>query len=334
MKVKFNKFERVAGLFVLSAIGLSGLGVVLVAIEKGWFIPKVSFKTTFEKANGIFPGTIVEVAGLRAGSVTHIELRGEKDVEVEFAVQARFATKIKNDSTVLSRRPFVIGDKILEVSVGSSDLSPLAEGSLLQSKEGIDLLELGDPQKLAPFIETFGRLTTSLVRIADAFADPKRTEAVVEMFDKINPFLTVATKAAGSVVTIGDQLTRKKNLQVAMENFAAVSGELTKMMIEMPNMSREMVDMIRQMAQAVSELNKMLPAMAQVAPQIPVATDKAMKAMEEAVVVLKAMQKSFLLRGSVKEVQEEDLKAQRLADDKKKADEKNRQPAGSADPQR
>ncbi|MGE3974796.1 MAG: MlaD family protein [Bdellovibrionales bacterium] len=322
MKVKFNRYERMAGIFVASAIVLSVVSVIGVAIQKGWFTPKTSYRTVFEKANGIFPGTLVEIAGLRAGAVTNVELKNENQVVIEFSVQSKFAHRIRKDSVVMSRRPFIIGDKILEVSVGSESAKHVRPWSVLKSKEGIDLLELGNPQKLAPFIDTFSRLTKSLVVIADAFTDPKRTRMVVEIFDKINPFLTAATQAASSVISVSDQLTKKKNLQIAVENFAAVSTELAKMVHEMPNMSKEMIEMIRQTSKAVSELNRVLPAMAEAAPQIPAATDKAMKAMDEAVVVLRAMQKSFLLRSSVKEVREED-------DKRKVEDAKKRLPAGS-----
>lgn len=324
MKIKLTRIERIAGLFVICAIFLSGLSVVVVAIQKGWFEPKVRYRTTFQKANGIFPGTVVEISGLRAGAVSQIELKGENEVLIEFYVQQKFAQLMKSDSVVMSRRPFIIGDKILEVSVGSNQEPPLQAMSLVKSREGIDLLELGDPQRLAPFLDTFGRLTASLMTIADAFADPSRSKTVVEIFDKINPFLTTATTAAKTVVTMGDQMTRKKNLQIAMENFAAVSQELSKMLIEMPNMGQDLAEMLRQTTTAVRELNKVLPVMAQAAPQIPAATDKAMRAMEEAVVVLRAMQKSFLLRGSVKEVKEEDDKMKAA---EKSADDNARMPA-------
>ena len=57
MKVKFNKFERVAGLFVLSTIfgGLALLGGV--AIKQGWFETKVKFSTNLRNADGIRIGT-------------------------------------------------------------------------------------------------------------------------------------------------------------------------------------------------------------------------------------------------------------------------------------
>jgi len=76
------------------------------------------------------------------------------------------------------------------------------------------------------------------------------------------------------------------------------------------------------------EMNKILPAISAVAPQLPEASQKSVEALKQAVIVLRAMQKSFLLRGAVKDVQEEDAK---LELEKHKTDEEkpnnNRQPA-------
>ncbi len=60
MKIKFNKFERVAGVFVGVAIIGSVAISAAVAVKKGWFAPKVEYHTYMESAEGIHPGTQVQ----------------------------------------------------------------------------------------------------------------------------------------------------------------------------------------------------------------------------------------------------------------------------------
>ena len=74
MKVKFNHFERVAGVFVLVAVAALVISMVGVSVKQGWFDSKTVFRTIFETAEGIHAGTEVQLAGLRAGSVTDVEL--------------------------------------------------------------------------------------------------------------------------------------------------------------------------------------------------------------------------------------------------------------------
>ena len=51
MKIKFNKFERVAGIFVLTAI-VGGVAVMIgVAVKKGWFETKIKFETMLKNAD-------------------------------------------------------------------------------------------------------------------------------------------------------------------------------------------------------------------------------------------------------------------------------------------
>ena len=45
MKIKFNLFERVAGLFVLGAAVMSLAATIGMGVKKGWFDPKVHIKT-------------------------------------------------------------------------------------------------------------------------------------------------------------------------------------------------------------------------------------------------------------------------------------------------
>jgi ABC-type transporter Mla subunit MlaD len=128
MHVKFNKFERVAGLFVLLAIVGSIVTALSVAVKQGWFENKFKYQTVFNSADGIHSGTVVQMAGLRAGSVEEIELLGNNKIKVVFYVMGKFQNRIRSDSKTQLVRPFVIGDRVLEVSVGSDDGTLVSEG--------------------------------------------------------------------------------------------------------------------------------------------------------------------------------------------------------------
>ena len=69
MKIKFNKFEKLAGAFVGIALLTFVFMTAAVAVKRGWFASKVRFTTTLMTADGIHPGTLVQMSGLRAGSV-------------------------------------------------------------------------------------------------------------------------------------------------------------------------------------------------------------------------------------------------------------------------
>ena len=91
MKVKFSKFERVAGLFVGFAIIGFFVSAISVAVKQGWFESKVHFETQFLNADGVHAGTAVQMAGLRAGSVESVELLQDSKILVKFHVLEKYA---------------------------------------------------------------------------------------------------------------------------------------------------------------------------------------------------------------------------------------------------
>src|ERR1035437_4222845 len=114
MKIRFNKFEKVAGLFVGIALMCCIVGMAGIAVKQGWFSRKVRFITELESADGVHAGTVVQIAGLRVGSVTEVDLQLNDKVLVQFEVLEKFKSKVRTDSHVQMFRPFVLADKVLE----------------------------------------------------------------------------------------------------------------------------------------------------------------------------------------------------------------------------
>jgi phospholipid/cholesterol/gamma-HCH transport system substrate-binding protein len=56
------------------------------------------------------------------------------------------------------------------------------------------------------------------------------------------------------------------------------------------------------------EFKKLTPAIAEIAPDLPRTTRRAVEALDETVVVLKAIQKSWFFRSNVKDVRQEEEK--------------------------
>lgn len=312
MKIKFNKLERVAGLFVGSAILGSLFVMAGVAVKRGWFASKVSFETLMTSAEGIHMGTLVQVSGLRAGSVSEVELLSANKVRVRFEVLEKFQPQIRQDSVIQVVRPFIIGDKVIEVTVGDEAHPQLTAGSYLPVRDSFDIMDLLSGKKMGPIMGTLERLSENLRALGDAFADPERTRALVNMFDRLSPLLKNMNEMAVGVIKITDTVNRQKRLEVLISNLAEISGSLGQIV---PSMLKEAPDMGRQLGQMVSSLNiltsemqKLAPAIAAVAPELPKTSVKAVEALNETVVLLKALQKSFLLRGKVEEVREEERK--------------------------
>lgn len=316
MKIKFNKFERVAGLFVGAAIVGSLVVSLGVAIKKGWFASKVEYEAMIDNAEGIHEGTSVQVAGIRAGSVTDIELIAADKIKIQFNVFEKFQDQIREDSKVQIVRPFIIGDKVLEVSIGSDNKRVAKAGSILESQHSFDIMDLFSGRKLGPVIGTIEKLTENLKVLAEAFSDPKRTEALVKMFDRLDPLVKNLNEMSIEVVKITNIATRNKRLESILVNLAGVSEQLNKILPAFssdPEMGKHLAQIVRNLDVLTSEFQKLVPAIQTIAPELPRTSQRAVEALDETVVLLKAMQKSFLLKGKVQEVREEESKREPAA---------------------
>jgi len=298
---------------------------VVVAVKQGWFSARHYFVTTFGHGEGLHSGTMVQMAGLRAGSVDTVYLTDDNNIRVRFSVTSNFRKRIKKDSVARVIRPFVIGDKVMEITVGSQNEPMIADESFIVSEETMDIMDLLGGGKLGPYLKTLDSLLNNLRIVAEAFTDPRRSQAFIGMFDQMLPTLIDIQEAS-------KQLTHDKNLKHVMANMSTLTVEVNQMLPAMVEFSKKLPEMgdlsyktLKEMSVLTEQMNKFLPIFVEIAPQLPAATQKSIKALEEAVVVLRAMQKSFLLRGAVKDVQEEDIARQKLID----KEESERKPANA-----
>ncbi|PWU15882.1 MAG: multidrug ABC transporter substrate-binding protein [Bdellovibrio sp.] len=312
MKVKFNRFERMAGLFVLGAIGSFGFAIAGMAIKQGWFDSKTAYQTIFESADGIHVGSAVHISGLPAGEVQEVDLTDDNRILVKFYVFSRFENKIREDSSVQLLRPFVIGERIMEVTVGSSSLPQLKAGAKMSSVESMDLLTLMSGRKLGVYMGSLSEAAGNLRALAEAFLNKDRTESLVRLFDRLTPLISNLNTMSIEVIKLSKQATRDEHFGVVFGELATTTKELNEVLpmlkIKAPQMAADTEKLITNLAILTEQFKLLTPAFTEIAPELPKASRRALEALDESVVLLKAMQKSFFLRSSAQEVREEEKK--------------------------
>lgn len=317
MKHKFNKFERIAGLFVLFAILGVFMTAVSVAVKQGWFETKVYYSTSFKGADGIHPGTLVQMAGLRAGAVEDVELQADNTIKVNFYVLSKFQPRIRQDSAAQLIRPFIIGDRVLDVAVGSESSPALAPHQHVASVESIDIMTLLSGKSLGTHLEKLSYTLENLAQMMAALTNKDRTESLVRIFDRLDPLLANIEVMASEMTKLSRQATYKGNLQNVVSNLAITTQELNAILPEMnrenPQLAKDLAQMSRNLASLTQDFKVLGPALMAVGPELPQTTKRAVEALNETVIMLKAMQKSMFIRGSVREVREEEEKARQPA---------------------
>lgn len=316
-KVKFNIYERVAGIFILVALGGTLLTALSVAVKQGWFESKTHLVTIFENADGIHQGTLVQMAGLRAGSVEKVELLGNKKVRVDFHVLGKFKDRVREDSRVQLVRPFIIGERVLDVSVGADIAAGISDHQEIVSEESIDLMNAMGGKSLSATLQKLTGVFDNLQVLAEAFLDKERTGTIIRTFDRIDPLINNLNKMSVEMVHIGRKLNKNDDLQVVLANLAVATSEINKILPQLneqnPNLAKDLGTMTQNLAIVSKSLG---PAMQEIETDLPQASRRVLEALNETVVVLKAMEKSFFLRANVREVLEEEQLKRLPANDK------------------
>jgi phospholipid/cholesterol/gamma-HCH transport system substrate-binding protein len=288
-RIKLSHFERVAGLFILVALLGGGLTIMTAAIKQGWFSEKIHYITYFENADGLHQGTKVQMAGLQAGAVDDIDLEADNKIRVRFHILGKFKDKVRDDSKAQLIRPFVIGERIMDISVGSSKAKVLEPGALIQSEESMDLMQVMSGKYLGQYMKETTSMLKNLKTVLEAFLSQDRTEKMVQIFDQLNPLLKNMNRMSVEVAKLSLQATEGENMRVMMKNVVILTEELNK------------------------TLPKVSAAMQEIGPEMPKTAKRAVEALDEATVLIKALQKSLLLRSSVEEVRTEEKKQRRPA---------------------
>lgn len=306
-KVKFNKFERVAGLFVLFAILGVAITAISVAIKQGWFETKVYYSTVFENADGVHQGTLVQMAGLRAGAVDDVELQSNNKIRVNFYVLGKFQNRIHQDSEIQLLRPFIIGERVLDVGVGSEHSPVLAANSYVKSIETIDFMTVMSGKNLSAYLSKLGGILENMQILVEAFADKRRAESMVRIFDRMDPLIKNLNTMSVEVIKLSKQATHNDGVEKLVGNLATTTTEINRILPDLnkenPNMAKDLAAMTQNLAVMTKALG---PAVQAVEPELPGASVRLVEALNETVVVLKAMQKSFFMKSNVREVHEEE----------------------------
>lgn len=309
MVVRLTKFERIAGV-MMGGVLVGSLAITLgIALKKGWFEDWVDLRVVLNQADGLHSGTPVLLSGLRVGEVTAIDLAKDNSIEITFVVKEKFFERIRQDSVVQVVRPFIIGDKVLDLSVGSLTSQAVKQGDVLRAVETTDLMDLLSGRKLGPALDSLQGLAVNLKNLAEAFADPRRVDALVRAFDTLNPLFVKLDVMAKDISLLTRQMTQDEALKKTIEGLQVTTREINQILPaineDSPRLGQDVAALARNLALLSEEFKKIVPALQAVAPELPHASRQAVTALDEMVITLKAMQESFLLSDQAEKIRRE-----------------------------
>lgn len=192
MAGKETSKDLLAGLFLLTGIGLFFLSLLVLGKERNLFGRFTSFSSYFSDVRGLNVGAPVRLSGISVGRVSKIDLSRdfkESRVQVTIEVQDSFVDRIRTDSKASIETQGLLGDKFININNSSSG-DPLETGGVINAMESPDLDKI--IRKVEALADTATTGIQAVSDLSNAF-DAKRIKDIVEHVQKITKSLSDST---------------------------------------------------------------------------------------------------------------------------------------------
>jgi len=189
-----------AGLFVGLALLLFGFVVLIIGKENRLFDRQVRYHAFFENVEGLKRDSPVWLGGLEVGRVVSISFSpdlGDKKIDVIIEMSKTFAPRVRTDCVARVSGRGVLGDKAIDISLGTSEGDPIPPNGAIPS---------GSSGDLASLLKNGGALMDNLVassenvrKLTDTFADPEVTKNLTASIASVRSILQGIEKGNGAL---------------------------------------------------------------------------------------------------------------------------------------
>jgi phospholipid/cholesterol/gamma-HCH transport system substrate-binding protein len=165
------------GLFVVVSL-LAFLGMIYaLGARARLFEARYTIHAEFPEVGGLVEGATVRLAGVQIGRVSgvHLPARAGGKVRVDLNIAKQFADRVRRDSMARIETQGLLGDKIVEISVGTAEAPPTQSGDTIAAQAPSDLAQVVAEGLRAA--RTVAELAASLKETTDAL---KRSRLIEE----------------------------------------------------------------------------------------------------------------------------------------------------------
>lgn len=132
------------GIFVLVSLA-AFLGMIYaLGARARLFEARYTVHADFAEVGGLAEGATVRLAGVQIGRVTRVHLPGQPGgkVRVDLTIASRFADRIRKNSVARIETQGLLGDKIVEITVGTAEAPVVPPGDTLPARDPTDIAQV------------------------------------------------------------------------------------------------------------------------------------------------------------------------------------------------
>jgi len=302
---RFMHLEKKIGFFVAVAIVGFIAVIFFIGTDQDLFIQKYRLKFTVEKGTGFSRGMPVKLSGFRIGRINSISLNETAMVDIEIQIGKKYQKWIKNDSVVKLVKEGLMGDNIIEVSVGTRDAEALKDGALITFEKTRGLEEVANDiaDKFKPVLievkdiisyvnDPNGDIKQSMNNIRELSADLHSTRT------KIDALLADSTQKVGHLSADTETL-----LKISRDKIDAIGPVLEKVDRSMTTVEQKLPQLLDKTVTTMDHLEKTSRNLETITnktvPRVPVLLNSAEDSLQRADTVMDALKDIWPLKSHV-----------------------------------
>ena len=210
-----RRYETIVGIFVVASLATLLVMVVIIAQQERLWVKHMEYRAIFKNVSGLKPGSEVRLAGVLVGNVKDVQIDLQGNIVVTFEVVDKYASQIRQNSRVTIGYQGLLGDKSLDLTVGSSDKSPIPPQGIVASVEPMEFTEIF--AKAQPSLDHLQKVLENLAGITRDLADPKSD--VGQFFEELHGIARKINQGKGS---LGLLVTDPKLYQEVTQSWAGL----------------------------------------------------------------------------------------------------------------
>lgn len=134
--------ELRAGILTLVAITLLAFGIMQLGGKSGFFAKEYTLLVYLDNSLGLKTGSVVRLAGLEVGNIEDISFSSDassKKIIVKLSINKDYSDRIRKDSVVSIKTLGLLGDKYIDISVGTPSQPVVQPGEALKNVQEAQL---------------------------------------------------------------------------------------------------------------------------------------------------------------------------------------------------
>lgn len=194
-----RRLSLVVGTFVIAAFVVLAVILLSFSSERGFLQPRYRLVTYFENAQGLLGGAPVRLAGRDVGTVEFVTFAPLDDatppVRVVLQVDTSVRDRIRSDSVASIGTIGLLGDKYVEIGMGTSQGTVLRDGADLRSISPLDLNEAVAEGSQA--IRNITALAENVNVVVEDFSNAMGGRSLAEALASLESILTEVREGDG-----------------------------------------------------------------------------------------------------------------------------------------